>query len=234
MGLSTGTEVFTAAVFDLDGVLIDSERIIMQSWMAAAAEEQLALSEADFIQVVGCGAQQTYQQLSQLLGGHDALQRVRDRVRARLNAQSGVVFPLKPGALTLLRQMRQHHVPCAVASSTFVSEVRQRLLRAGVLNYFQAVAGGDEVARTKPDPGVYLLAADRLGVSPTDCLAFEDSDHGARAAHAAGLRVVLIPDLKRFEFAPAYLQLRSLDEALAHVAVWFGTGGNKTSPVLPS
>jgi HAD superfamily hydrolase (TIGR01509 family) len=232
--LTTGTEVFTAAIFDLDGVLIDSERVIMQSWMAAAAEERLALSEANFLQVIGCGAQQSYQHLSQLLGGHEAFQRVRERVRARLNAQSGVVFPLKPGALPLLRQLRQQQIPCAVASSTFVGEVRRRLARTGVLEYFQAVAGGDEVTRTKPDPGVYRLAAERLGVSPAHCLAFEDSDHGARAAHAAGLRVILVPDLKRFDFGPAYLQLSSLDEALKHAAAWFGMGGNKPNPVLRS
>ncbi|MGH8231101.1 MAG: HAD family hydrolase, partial [Steroidobacteraceae bacterium] len=218
----------------LDGVLIDSERVIMRSWMAAAADERLQLSEQDFLQVIGCGAQQSYQRLSQLLGGHDALQRVRQRVRARLDAHCGVVFPLKSGVLPLLRLLRSQHVPCAVASSTFVAEVRNRLLRAGVLDYFQAVAGGDEVARTKPDPAVYQLAADRLGVSPARCLAFEDSDHGARAAHAAGLRVVLIPDLKRFEFGPAYLQLTSLDQALVHVAAWFGAGRNTAGPVLPS
>jgi HAD superfamily hydrolase (TIGR01509 family) len=131
------------------------------------------------------------------------------------------VFPLKPGALQLLALLRQRGVPCAVASSTYVEEVRRRLAQVGVLDFFQALAGGDEVLRSKPDPAVYLLAASRLGVAPAQCLAFEDSDHGARAAHVAGLRVVLVPDLKAHEFASAYLHLASLADAMTHVDRWF-------------
>ena len=73
----------------------------------------------------------------------------------------------------------------------------------------------------KPDPAVYLLAASRLGAVPQQCLAFEDTDHGARAAQAAGMRVVLIPDLRSHDFEGAYMQLPSLDEALGHVERWF-------------
>jgi HAD superfamily hydrolase (TIGR01509 family) len=146
---------------------------------------------------------------------------VRDRVRSKLGARAGVVFPLKPGALALLQQLRARAVPCAVASSTSVPEVRRRLAQVGVLELFQAVAGGDEVARSKPDPAVYLLAAERLGVAPERCLAFEDSDHGARAAHAAGLAVVMVPDLKSHDFGPAYMNLVSLEDAMTHIDQWF-------------
>jgi beta-phosphoglucomutase-like phosphatase (HAD superfamily) len=135
-----------------------------------------------------------------------------------------VVFPLKPGALELLRLLRQRGVPCAVASSTYADEVRRRLTTVGVLDFFQVVAGGDEVARSKPDPAVYLLAAARLGVQPVRCLAFEDSDHGAAAAHQAGLRVVVVPDLRAHEFASAYMKLSSLEDAIAHIDRWFSAG----------
>ena len=172
---------FTAAIFDMDGLLLDSERVIMQAWLAAAREEQLLLAEPDFLLVVGRGADESTAMLSELLGGPGGYQRVRDRARARLSAQPGVVFPLKPGAQRLLALLRQRGVPCAVASSTDVDEVRRRLAKVGVLDCFQAIAGGDEVSRSKPDPAVYLLAAARLGVAAVRCLAFEDSDHGARA-----------------------------------------------------
>jgi HAD superfamily hydrolase (TIGR01509 family) len=205
----------------MDGLLLDSERVIMQAWLASAREQRLVLSELDFLQVVGCGAQESRERLSRLLGGIASFQRVRDRARARLAAQPGVVFPLKPGALRLLGLLRARGVPCAVASSTFVDEVRCRLAKVGVLEYFQAFAGGDEVSRSKPDPDVYLLAAERLGVPPLRCLAFEDSDHGARAAHGAGLRVVMVPDLKAREFDAAYMQLASLEEAVVHLDRWF-------------
>jgi beta-phosphoglucomutase-like phosphatase (HAD superfamily) len=131
------------------------------------------------------------------------------------------VFPLKPGAFRILQMLQERSVPCAVASSTRVSEVRRRLEKVGVLEFLQAVAGGDEVPDSKPDPAVYLLAAQRLGVPPQECLAFEDTDHGARAAHAAGMRVVLIPDLRSHEFQSAYMQLESLEHAFVHVDRWF-------------
>jgi beta-phosphoglucomutase-like phosphatase (HAD superfamily) len=224
--------VFTAAIFDMDGLLLDSERVIMQAWMASAQEERLVLSESDFLLVVGCGADETSARLSRLLGGHGSFQVVRERARAKLTAQTGIVFPLKPGALQLLALLRQRGVPCAVASSTFVAEVRCRLAKVGVLDYFQAVAGGDEVSRSKPDPDVYLLAADRLGVPPVQCVAFEDSDHGARAAYQAGLHVVVVPDLKAFDSDSAYMQLPSLEDAVAHIDHWFCAG--ITMPVVGS
>jgi len=219
---------FTAAIFDMDGLLLDSERVIMQAWLMAAREERLRLAEPDFLLVVGRGAQESTAMLSQLLGGPGSFQRVRDRARARLAAQQGVVFPLKPGALRLLELLRARGVPCAVASSTHVDEVRRRLAKVGVLDYFQALAGGDEVSRSKPDPAVYLLAAARLGVPAAQCLAFEDSDHGARAAHDAGLGVVVVPDLKSYEFESACMTLSSLEEAVAHVDRWFS--GSATTP----
>ncbi len=216
--------MFSAAIFDMDGLLLDSERVIMQAWLAAAREQRLPLSEPDFLLVVGRGAQESTAMLSQLLGGPGSFQLVRDRARATLAAQPGVVFPLKPGALQVLEMLRARGVPCAVASSTGVDEVRRRLAKVGVLDYFQALAGGDEVSHSKPDPAVYLLAAARLGVPAAQCLAFEDSDHGARAAHQAGLQVVVVPDLKRYEFEPAYMQLATLEDAAAHIDRWFAGG----------
>jgi HAD superfamily hydrolase (TIGR01509 family) len=213
--------VFAAAIFDMDGLLLDSERVIMQAWLDSAAEEGLVLAQPDFLFVVGCGTEESSARLTKLLGSRESFQLVRDRARAKLTAGSGAVFPLKPGAAALLAMLHRRAVPCAVASSTYVDEARRRLARVGVLDFFQAVAGGDEVSRSKPDPAVYLLAAERLGVLPMRCLAFEDSDHGAKAAHEAGLRVVMVPDLKAYDFASAYMTLASLEEAMAHVDGWF-------------
>lgn len=193
----------------------------MQAWMDSAQEQGLALSRADFLQVVGRGIVESHARLSTLLGGEASFRPVLERARARLSAASGVVFPLKPGAMALLRLLRARGVPCAVASSTYLHEVRRRLAQVGVLDFFQAIAGGDEVARSKPDPAVYLLAAERLSVAPQCCLAFEDSDHGARAAHAAGIAVVMVPDLKQHEFAAAYMNLLSLEDAMTHIDHWF-------------
>jgi beta-phosphoglucomutase-like phosphatase (HAD superfamily) len=214
-------KMFTAAIFDMDGLLLDSERVIMRAWLESAHEEGMALTEADFIKVVGAGASESRARLSEMLGGGHAFETLRARAHAKLLVRSGIVFPLKPGARQLLIELKQRRVPCAVASSTRVREVRRRLAKVEVLDFFQAVAGGDEVRDSKPDPAVYLLAAERLGMPPAQCLAFEDTDHGARAAHAAGMRVVLVPDLRSHEFGTAFMQLASLEHAFEHIGRWF-------------
>jgi HAD superfamily hydrolase (TIGR01509 family) len=193
----------------------------MQAWLASAREQGRVLSESDFLAVVGAGAAESRARLTQLLGSGDTFVTVRNRAREKILALPGIVFPLKPGALRILALLKARGVPCAVASSTRVGEVRQRLEKVGVLDFFQAVAGGDEVPNSKPDPAVYLLAAERLGVPARECLAFEDTDHGARAAHAAGMRVVLIPDLRSHHFDSAYMQLVSLEHASEHIDLWF-------------
>jgi len=205
----------------MDGLLLDSERVIMQTWLRCAREEGIALSEQEFLTVVGLGAAPSRARLTQLLGSEQAFETVRDRARAHLNSQPGIVYPLKPGVMRLLVMLKQRAIPCAVASSSRASEIRRRLSMVGVFEFFRAIAGGDEVPDSKPDPAVYLLAAKRLNVAPEECLAFEDTDHGARAAQAAGMRVVLIPDLRSHDFDSAFLQLLSLEHAFEHVDRWF-------------
>jgi beta-phosphoglucomutase-like phosphatase (HAD superfamily) len=213
--------MFEAAIFDMDGLLLDSERVIMEAWLACAQEAGLALSRQDFLTVVGAGYAESRERLTCLLGSRAAFEAVRASARERLTAQSGIVFPLKSGAVQLLQLLQQRAVPCAVASSTRVSEVHSRLEKVDIRKFFRALAGGDEVRNSKPQPDVYLLAAQRLGLAPAACLAFEDTDHGARAARAAGMQVVLIPDLRSHDFDAAFIQLRSLEQVPAHVDRWF-------------
>jgi beta-phosphoglucomutase-like phosphatase (HAD superfamily) len=116
-------------------------------------------------------------------------------------------------------------VPCAVASSTLRAEVQRRLANARLLDCFDVVCGGDEVTRGKPHPDIYALAVQRLGAVAAETLAFEDSGHGAQAALAAGLQVVVVPDLKPPESAwqsRSLAVLDSLDAACAFSDEWFG------------
>src|SRR6478736_6684056 len=196
------TTPFRAAIFDMDGLLIDSERAIMRAWMAGARELGIELAEDEFVQCVGRAAPESDAILIGLLGGHEAFRatgaKARELLREGLAEGGGdPVFPLKPGALMLLSALRDAKVPCAVASSSRVAEIRHRLGHVGVLGFFKAITGGDEVARGKPDPAIYLLAAARLHAAPGDCVAFEDSENGAKAAQAAGIHVVIVPDLKQ-------------------------------------
>jgi HAD superfamily hydrolase (TIGR01509 family) len=216
---------FKAAVFDMDGLLIDSERAISEAWMAGARALGFKLEMADFLRVVGTASQQSTAMLIEIMGSEEAMRATAAKAHALLpQAGGGPVFPLKTGALPLLEALHAAGIPCGVASSSAVAEIRHRLGHVDVLKYFRCVTGGDEVTHGKPDPALYLLAAARLGVAPEDCIAFEDSENGARAAQAAGVRVVIVPDLKHPPddvAARAHGVMGSLAEAVAHVPHWF-------------
>ncbi|MBD9404833.1 HAD family phosphatase [Acidovorax sp. ACV02] len=216
---------FTAAIFDMDGLLVDSERVTQRAWIDAAQARGIALEEVDYLQVVGRASADSDAMLTKLLGGPGVFELVRADVAARLSdGGPAPLFPLKPGAASLLQALRQAGVPCAVASSSRRDEIEHRLARVGVLQHFHAWAGGNEVPRGKPDPALYLLAAARLGVDPIQCLAFEDSENGARAAQAAGVAVVIVPDLKRpgaEVVERSYGVLESLVLAHDHLPHWF-------------
>jgi HAD superfamily hydrolase (TIGR01509 family) len=224
---------FRAAIFDMDGLLIDSERAIMRAWLAGAQELGIEIAEHEFVDCVGRAGPESDAILLRLLGDRATFEAARVRARALLREQAEAesrlhddepVYPLKAGALALLAALREAGVPCAVASSSRVDEIRHRLGAVGVLPCFRAVAGGDEVALGKPDPALYLLAAARLDTEPGDCIAFEDSENGARAAQAAGIRVVIVPDLRRPSaevVAGCHGVLASLEDAIADVPHWF-------------
>lgn len=212
-----------AVIFDMDGTLVDSERVIMDAWLAATRDLGLTLQPDDYMRVVGLNTAESDEILATLFGDPETLSAVRRSVHERLT--SAAAYPLKHGAMELLTTLRELGIPCAVASSSFAHEIEERLTRAGVLHFFAAIAGGDEVDRGKPDPAVYRLAAARLGISPTHCLAFEDSPHGAASASAAGATVVFVPDLR--EATPdvarsVTLVLGSLGDAVPRIPGWFG------------
>lgn len=213
-----------AVIFDMDGTLVDSERVIMRAWLAATNDMGLPLKPEDYMRVVGLNVEESNEILAALFGDPGTLMAVRRAVRDRL--AGSMAYPLKPGAMELLTTLRELGIPCAVASSSSAQEIEERLTRVGVLHFFETIAGGDEVDRGKPDPAVYQLAAARLGVSPGHCLAFEDSPHGAASASAAGATVVFVPDLR--EATPdlarsVSLVLGSLADAVPRVSSWFGS-----------
>ena len=222
--------VFRAVVFDMDGLLLDTERPVRAAWMSAAQALGVALSDADYLTLVGLNHVDSGARLLRLFGGDAArLAAAGDRVQTQLNQRFGErAFDLKPGALDLLRALHAARVPCAVASSTQRAEVQRRLGNAGLLDFFAAVCGGDEVRHGKPAPELYTLALQRLDAAAASSLAFEDSGHGVQAALAAGLAVVAVPDLKPPEptwQARCLAVLPSLEAVGAHGAEWFGFGG---------
>ncbi len=184
-----------AVIFDMDGLMIDSERVSIACWSEAAAELGLPLDATFFVRMVGLGDRDS-QALLRGQGVSDAMiaamaARCHDLYEAR--TQTGL--PLRPGILELLELLKAHGIPRAVATTTRQPRANRKLAAAGLLPYFDAVITSGDVAHPKPAPDIYLLAAQRLGKAPGRCLALEDSPAGTRAAVAAGMTAIQVPDL---------------------------------------
>ena len=178
----------------MDGLLVDSERLERRAWQAAAADHGIDMSDARFATFVGHPADVGERMLLDYFGAGFDVAGYRESCHRRLHAimaDEGV--PLRPGALEWLDFVASHALPLAVATSSGPALVRDRL--GAHLARFVAVVTRADVARGKPHPDLYLEAARRLGVRPGDALALEDSPTGARAALAAHMPVVIVPDL---------------------------------------
>jgi len=215
---------FEAVIFDMDGLLLDSERPIRDAWVEVGRELDVVLEVATYQRVIG----RTMKEVHAILGevfGTEAYQRAASRVAEMLEARHAAQgYAAKAGARDLLRWLGGIEVSCGLASSSHRDKVERRLGQAALLDFFDALAAGDEVTHGKPAPDVYLLAAERLGVDPRACLAFEDSENGARAALAAGMQVILVPDLVQpgQDVAAQCTLLTSLEAAPALCGEWFG------------
>jgi HAD superfamily hydrolase (TIGR01509 family) len=186
---------FEAVIFDLDGLLIDSERIYLRAWMGGAAKVGFDLSVSFYAEIVGMPYQDCLQRVSDEFGPTfpvDDFVSASNEIRLEL-LEDGM--PLKPGAVELLDHLAELEIICALASSSRREYVAAHLETLAVSEYFQAVVTRSEVARGKPHPDPYLAAADKIGVDPKNCLALEDSRHGITSAVAAGMDVIMVPDL---------------------------------------
>jgi HAD superfamily hydrolase (TIGR01509 family) len=186
-----------AVLLDMDGLMLDTERLLYAVWQRAMADFGYEASEEVFLASVGTTVQSTNQLLRAAYGPEFPLEatngRTGDYVWQEVDARGA---PLKPGLPALLDYLEAQGIPKAVASSSERATIDRLLGSVGLLPRFAVTVAGDEVARGKPAPDIFLLAASRLGVEPGRCLVLEDSEPGARAAHAAGMAVIIVPDLK--------------------------------------
>ncbi|MGE8218286.1 MAG: HAD family hydrolase [Stenotrophomonas acidaminiphila] len=183
-----------AVIFDMDGLMLDSERALLGCLAQAAADAGHALPEAFLLSLIGSSDALTRQRIAGQVGA-GAVDALLQDSYARYERLVAAGVPHRPGITDLLDTLVAHGVPRAVATSTRRPLALRKLESAGLLRYFEHVATSSDVAHPKPAPDIYLLAAARLGVEPRHCLALEDSPTGVRAALAAGMTVIQVPDL---------------------------------------
>ena len=195
MPLNQRLKIPQAVIFDMDGLLLDSEVIYGRVWEQAAVELGYSSSLSDYLDYVGRRAEDCDSDLQACYGTEFPISLFWQRqVHLYNEHRQKYGVPLKPGAEELLDFLRSCHIPAAVATSTHREEA---LLGLGDLaSLFDVIVTGDEVSNGKPNPEIFLLAAQRLNTAPTSCLVLEDAEAGVRAANAASMPVIIVPDLK--------------------------------------
>jgi HAD superfamily hydrolase (TIGR01509 family) len=203
-----------AVVFDLDGVLVESDHIWHEVRESFARERGGAWTERSEADMSGMSSTEWSRYLHDVVGLAGTPQELNDEVVRRMLARYEDELPLIDGAADAVRRLATRF-RLAVASSSNREVIDGVLDAAGVSEFFDAAVSSEEVARGKPAPDVFLEAAARLGVAPDHCAAIEDSTKGIRAAHAAGMRVVAIPNRR---YPPAADALDLADEIAGSVA----------------
>ena len=183
-----------AVIFDMDGLMLDSECALLGCLAQAGADAGHDLPEDLLLSLIGSSDAVTRQIIASRVGAESVDALLRDSY-ARYDGIVAGGVPHRPGIIDLLDTLAAHGVPRAVATSTRRPLALRKLETAGLLPYFEHVATSSDVAHAKPAPDIYLLAAHKLGIAPRHCLALEDSPTGVRAALAAGMTVIQIPDL---------------------------------------
>lgn len=182
-------------IFDMDGLLFDTERIWDTLWPECCRRMELPLPSEEFY---AGGRGMSGKVYEEYVRGYfpqaDAAQIVALFMELGEERFKQPV-PVKKGARELLSYLRQQHIPCAVASSSPHKLIEGNLKNTGLTDYFCVQVSGQDVTRTKPDPAIFLLTAERLGVDIRHCLVLEDSLNGVRAGYAAGAVTVMVPDL---------------------------------------
>lgn len=222
-----------AVVFDMDGLLLDTERLSRRAWLAGGADLGVTLPITTLTSIIGRRRPEVEAEFLAALGHDFPIAELYARHAVHYHAQLSTTPPeqlRKRGVLSLLDWLDAAGLPYAIATSTLAAGAAEKLALAELGERVSIVVTGEQVARSKPAPDIFLEAARRLGVVPTACVAFEDSDLGLEAALAAGMRAIAVPDLKAVPpdlAARASAVVPSLSDAVAVLRALLHDAGHR-------
>lgn len=185
-----------AVIFDMDGVIFDSETLVFRCWSEVAKKYNIKDVEKVCTECLGVNAVETKEKFLSHYGKefpYDEYKREMAELFHSVAADGGL--ELKPGVVELLTFLKEHNYKIALASSTRRAVVEAELTAAGIIGYFNEIICGDMVRRSKPEPDIYLTAVEKINVCPDKCYAIEDSYNGIRSAYRAGMDVIMVPDM---------------------------------------
>lgn len=183
-------------VFDMDGVLINTEALLLKIWKEVAKENDIKDIESTLKLCIGITNNETEAVFARIYGKDFPYQKYKAAASEMYCAQiQKDGLPVKPGVYELFGFLKENGWQIGLASSTREAVVRSEMESIGLLDYFHVVVCGDMVPRSKPNPDIYLKACELLNVSPGCCYAVEDSPNGIRAASEAGMKSIMVPDL---------------------------------------
>ena len=184
----------TAVIFDMDGLLFNSEALYQDTFLAAASDLGHPFTTEDFLKLVGRPWSVNRATLQQHIGPKNDPDALRAAWMRHYDAKRSTLA-LKPGATELLDQLDELQLPRAICTSSSHADVNHNLRLHALTGRFNAIIASGDYAQGKPSPDPFLRAAEALGVAPANCLALEDSHNGVRSAATAGMQTIMVPDL---------------------------------------
>lgn len=185
--------MFQAIIFDFDGTILDTESVWYESYREALLEHRIELPLEVFAHGIGTYDDGMFRYIRERLPSEDAFEAVKTAAN-RLHRFKTESLQPREGVVAYLEEAKRLGLKIGLATSSPLGWIEPFLAAHGLRGYFETLCTSDDVEKVKPDPALYRLAAERLGVAPGNAVAFEDSANGARSAVAAGVRCVVVPN----------------------------------------
>lgn len=185
-----------AVIFDMDGLLLDTEKLLVRFWQEAARESGFDMTREIALNIRSMHRSFAIPYLKSVLGDDFDYLKIRSRRMELMNEHlEKHGLELKKGAKTLLTYLNENKIPAAVATATDYERAEKYLKETGIFGYFDKIICATMVKVGKPKPDIYIYAASELGLEPSECAALEDSPNGVKSAAAAGCKTIMVPDL---------------------------------------